>query len=231
MTLWGNGIPPQVDGFVYGKTEPKVPGLWFHEGDEVPFDPDGKNGMLCYRDFEGKLHAMYPMTTVAMVNGLELRFQAMAEADAGVLETVGNLVGNLTVTIPKDGWEKEAATVKAAGVSAQNTVIVSSSPENHDAYGEAGVRCTGQGAGELTFGCSSPPDTDLKVNVLILNPVKKDVSEHYAGSYSVAPSREKTVLETQDKILDDNITVQPISYYQVSNLAGGDTAYIGEPLK
>lgn len=96
-----------------------------------------------------------------------------------VLEALGNLVGTLAVTIPKDGWENEGATVKAAGVTAQNTVIVSSNPESHDAYAESGVRCTGQGAGELRFGCSFPPDADLKVNVLILNPTNKDVSEHY----------------------------------------------------
>lgn len=181
MTLWGNGIPPQADGFVYAQEEPKVPGLWFRVGDQVPFNPDGKNGMLCYRDFDGVLHPMYPMTTMAMVNGLEKRFQAMTEADAGVLEALGNLVGTLSVTIPKDGWEKEAATVKAAGVTVQNTVIVSSSPESHDAYAESSVRCTGQGAGELRFGCSFPPDADLKVNVLILNPANKDVSEHSSG--------------------------------------------------
>lgn len=59
-----------------------------------------------------------------------------------------------------------------------------------------------------------------------------DVSEkreHYDGAYDVVPGREETVLETKDCIMDDDVTVHPIPFYQVSNLSGGKTVYIGGP--
>ena len=51
--------------------------------------------------------------------------------------------------------------------------------------------------------------------------------EHYAGNYDVVPGRDGTVLETQDKVMDDDVTVHPIPFFRVSNPAGGNTCYIG----
>lgn len=53
--------------------------------------------------------------------------------------------------------------------------------------------------------------------------------EHYDGDYDVVPGREGTVLETQDKVMDDNVVVHPIPFFRVSNLSGGTTCYIGGP--
>lgn len=53
--------------------------------------------------------------------------------------------------------------------------------------------------------------------------------DHYIGAYDVVPAREKTVLETKDLIMDDDVLVTAIPYYQVSNLSGGKTVYIGGP--
>lgn len=50
---------------------------------------------------------------------------------------------------------------------------------------------------------------------------------HYAGAYEVTPSRAATVLPTEDTILDADVTVHPIPFYQVSNPSGGNTCYIG----
>lgn len=51
--------------------------------------------------------------------------------------------------------------------------------------------------------------------------------EHYAGDYDVVPGREGTVLETQDKVMDDDVVVHPIPFFEVSNPSGGYTCYIG----
>lgn len=50
---------------------------------------------------------------------------------------------------------------------------------------------------------------------------------HYKGPYQVVPSVASTVLETTDKVLDDDVTVHPIPFFRVSNPAGGSTCYIG----
>ena len=44
---------------------------------------------------------------------------------------------------------------------------------------------------------------------------------HYKGPYQVTPSVASTVLETTDKVLDDDVTVHPIPFFRVSNPAGG----------
>lgn len=50
---------------------------------------------------------------------------------------------------------------------------------------------------------------------------------HYKGPYQVTPSVASTVLETTDKVMDDDVIVHPIPFFRVSNPAGGNTCYIG----
>lgn len=47
--------------------------------------------------------------------------------------------------------------------------------------------------------------------------------EHYEGVYVVTPSRSQQVLETKNKIMDDDVTVKETPYYEVINEAGGYT--------
>ena len=56
----------------------------------------------------------------------------------------------------------------------------------------------------------------------------KDIP-HYDGDYDVVPGREETTLETRDTVMDDDVTVHPIPFFEVSNLSGGTTCYIGGP--
>ncbi len=44
--------------------------------------------------------------------------------------------------------------------------------------------------------------------------------EDYAGEYKVIPKIEAQSLPTADKHLTDNVTVEPIPYYEVSNQKG-----------
>lgn len=49
----------------------------------------------------------------------------------------------------------------------------------------------------------------------------------YDGVYIVDPSFDEQVLETRDKLMSDDVTVNAILVNTVSNPAGGNTVYIG----
>lgn len=49
----------------------------------------------------------------------------------------------------------------------------------------------------------------------------------YTGDYVVDPSFVKSTLPTKDKLLLEDVTVNPIEVARVSNPSGGKTIYIG----
>lgn len=51
--------------------------------------------------------------------------------------------------------------------------------------------------------------------------------EAYDGPYTVTPDFKTQELATKDRLLKDNVTVDPISVARVENPAGGKTIYIG----
>lgn len=75
----------------------------------------------------------------------------------------------ITVTISTSDWSNGTCTKTATGVTASNTVIVSPASASFEAYGEAQVRATAQGANQITFACTDTPSSALTVNVAILN--------------------------------------------------------------
>ena len=76
----------------------------------------------------------------------------------------------VSVTLPASDWNSSAKTqtVSVSGVTAAANCIITASPDSYMAYAEAGVRCTAQGAGTLTFACETVPAADVAANVLIL---------------------------------------------------------------
>lgn len=50
---------------------------------------------------------------------------------------------------------------------------------------------------------------------------------YYDGSYSVVPRKIEQVLETKNKSMRDDVTIDPINYAEVTNPQGGKTATIG----
>ena len=76
------------------------------------------------------------------------------------------------VTLPAASWDATAKTqtVSVAGVLADETkqaITPTPAPASWEAAGLAGVRCSAQAAGKLTFACSTVPTVDLTYNVLI----------------------------------------------------------------
>lgn len=51
--------------------------------------------------------------------------------------------------------------------------------------------------------------------------------EPYDGPYTVTPDFETQELATKDRLLKDNVTVNPIAVARVENPSGGKTIFIG----
>lgn len=78
----------------------------------------------------------------------------------------------VTVTLAAASWvegtDSATQTVNVTGVTATNSVIVQAAPASREAWLEADVYCSAQGAGTLTFTCETAPESVLTANVLIL---------------------------------------------------------------
>ena len=76
----------------------------------------------------------------------------------------------VSVTLPASGWNANAKTqtVNVSGVTATVNLIITAAPDSYITYAKAGVRCTAQGAGTLTFACETVPTADVEANVLII---------------------------------------------------------------
>lgn len=52
--------------------------------------------------------------------------------------------------------------------------------------------------------------------------------EFYSGPYAATPKKVEQTLPTKGKVLADDITVAKIPYFEVTNITGGTTVYIGD---
>ena len=66
------------------------------------------------------------------------------------------------------GWVNDIQTVNVDGVTTDNAVFVSPAPASVADYNAAGVVCTAQNNGTLTFTCTTTPSNAITVNVLIM---------------------------------------------------------------
>lgn len=73
-----------------------------------------------------------------------------------------------TLTLNTASWNEKTQVIEVLGVNTTNTIIVSPTPPNQDAYSEAGIICSNQDLDSLTFTCKETPSEDIVVNVIIL---------------------------------------------------------------
>lgn len=76
------------------------------------------------------------------------------------------------VMLPAEGWEGEEApflqSVAVPGVLAEEAAqLIQLSPSDMDAWSGAGVRCTAQGAGSLTFTAAALPEEEISLLVSV----------------------------------------------------------------
>ena len=97
-------------------------------------------------------------------------FQTASQVATAVQSGVAGKQDDFTVVsvnLPASGWSSNQQTVAVSGVTASTEiVVVSYSPGSYQAYTEAGVRATAQGAGSLTFACDEAPSADLVAEVM-----------------------------------------------------------------
>ena len=72
-----------------------------------------------------------------------------------------------TATLATANWSSNSQTVSVTGVTASNVVYVMAAPASAAEYAAAGVQCTAQASGTLTFTCTTTPSSALTVNIAI----------------------------------------------------------------
>ena len=75
---------------------------------------------------------------------------------------------NSTITLTAAGWSSNTQTVTVNGVTSTSVVLVAPDPSDTADYVSAGILCTAQSAGTLTFTCSTTPTNAITVNVVAL---------------------------------------------------------------
>ena len=74
----------------------------------------------------------------------------------------------------------------------------------------------------------NPAKVDLKFNNYQRVIATGDSIERYKGDYEVTPTLEGETLPTKQKLMEEDLTVNPIPIYETSNISGGTTVYIAK---
>ena len=178
-----------------GKTGPQGPkgdtGPQGPKGDTGDTGPQGPKGDTGAAGTDGK--SAYASAKDGGYTGTEAQFNTDLAAVGGKQAKItasGILKGNgaggvsaavkgtdyaapsvgVSVTLTASGWNANAKTqtVSVAGVTATANCIITAAPDSYMDYAKAGVRCTAQGAGTLTFACETVPTSNVAANVLIV---------------------------------------------------------------
>lgn len=105
--------------------------------------------------------------TVSLGSGWNWYMYTLLNSD-GTIPTARLTKVNTTITLTAAGWSSNTQTVSVTGMTATGVVLVSPAPADQSAYTSAGILCTAQAAGTLTFTCDTVPSGDLSVNVVML---------------------------------------------------------------
>ena len=70
----------------------------------------------------------------------------------------------------------------------------------------------------------------ISVNVGSTTMIASSDVEIYDGPYEVIPKVNSQALSTAGKMMNDDVTVLEVPYYEVSNQFGGNTVYIAKEL-
>lgn len=90
-----------------------------------------------------------------------------AQSDITALQSSKqNTITSVSVSLTVVGWASNQQTVSASNVTASNIVWVSPAPASFVEYGKAGIRAVTQGAGTITFQCTTVPTDEIAVEVV-----------------------------------------------------------------
>ena len=128
----------------------------------VGSDEDGT--VFAETDGTGSVKGWDTLTTQVTIIDGEVQ---TAQSDITALQSnKQNTITSVTVTLTVAGWASNQQTVSATNVTADNIIWVSPAPASFDAYAEAGIRAISQGAGTITFQCTTVPTAEITVEVV-----------------------------------------------------------------
>lgn len=149
-------------------TSASNPLLW-DAGETLTFVYSGSYYYLVARSSAGAYEL--PTASASQLGGVKVG-SGLSIDSSGVLSASGGGGGasysTTTATIPTTGWSNNQRTVNVAGVTASNDVIVAPAPASAAAWAAAGIVCTAQGAGTLTFTRTAANTAALTANVMVL---------------------------------------------------------------
>ena len=105
-----------------------------------------------------------PAINAANLNKIE---QGIYDNDAALAQKASDFPYTVTLTVA--GWSNNTQTVNIAAATATNSIVVSPIPAHQSAYSDAGILCTAQSSGSITFSCDSAPASAIQVNVLVID--------------------------------------------------------------
>lgn len=169
---YGVGAEEPYDIYIFGKTAG-----WRNYGPlQGARGPQGEPGAQGEPGPPGELGAQGPPGPAATINGVKaLTVEATGgingtqDGDRFLLDGSGLRPFRRTVTLTRVGWSGKTQTVTAEGVledEIRQLILAAPAIASQDAYYEAGIRCTGQGNGSLTFRCDTVPAADLTVHTV-----------------------------------------------------------------
>ena len=154
----------QLEALKGEKGETGAQGPQGDPGEQGPQGPQGSTGPQGPSGAAGK--SAYAAAQDGGYTGTETAFNvALAQ-----LENKADKAVRWAVTLYTSYWDTSSKTqsVTVTGITTDANCIITSSPDCYMAYAEAGVRCTAQGSGTLTFQYEEFPKQNLRANVLIL---------------------------------------------------------------
>lgn len=117
---------------------------------------------------------IYPQTKTSGVfdeNNVNLQ-TVLSDMSSSIQSFVGKQITSdysVTVTLSVGGWSNSTQTISNSYIGQYDDVIVSPISDSIDDYVAAGIRCTNQAAGSLTFTCTTTPSSAIYVNILVLS--------------------------------------------------------------
>lgn len=98
------------------------------------------------------------------VTGLKEPEQA---SDAVTKDYADKFFRRTVITLPRIMWSNFRIAAQISGVTEDNLVLLSPTPDTLDAYAVAGVRCIEQHDGQLIFSCKTMPSQTVKINAVV----------------------------------------------------------------
>ena len=117
---------------------------------------------------------IYPQTKTSGVfdeNNVNLQ-TVLGNMSSSIQSFAGKrIVSDYSVTeiLSVGGWSNSTQTISNSNIGQYDDVIVSPASNSIDDYVAAGIRCTNQAAGSLTFTCTTTPSSAIHVNILVLS--------------------------------------------------------------